>query len=134
MGDIERDEQGIVERLGERTSVTESVTSGPMPAGASFQDAPGFDEIGQMVREARKKKGWTLEETGRQAGIGRSTLSKIENGQTRPGFDIVRRLTQALGTGNPESVSPVGPERSLRPPRSHAGRAGRTESHGHICP
>ncbi|PLW78448.1 transcriptional regulator [Cohaesibacter celericrescens] len=54
-----------------------------------------------MVREARKKKGWTLEETGRHAGIGRSTLSKIENGQTSPGFDIVRRLTQSLELETP---------------------------------
>lgn len=67
-----------------------------------FAEVPDMSALGQMVREARKKKGWTLEETGQRAGIGRSTLSKIENNQTRPGFDIVRRLTQALELETPQ--------------------------------
>ena len=58
--------------------------------------------LGQMVREARKRKGWTLEETGRRTGIGRSTLSKIENNRTKPGFDTVRRLTRALELETPQ--------------------------------
>lgn len=57
--------------------------------------------LGASIREARRVKGWTLEEAGRAAGIGRSTLSKIENNQTRPSFDIVRRLTQALDMNTP---------------------------------
>ncbi|MCT4657393.1 MAG: helix-turn-helix domain-containing protein [Cohaesibacter sp.] len=74
----------------------------PLPdKGNGVPDAPSQSALGQMVREARKKKGWTLEETGQRAGIGRSTLSKIENNQTRPGFDIVRRLTQALELETP---------------------------------
>lgn len=58
--------------------------------------------LGRSIRDARRAKGWTLEETGRVAGIGRSTLSKIENNQTRPSFDIVRRLTQALDMNTPQ--------------------------------
>ncbi len=58
--------------------------------------------LGRSIREARQLKGWTLEEAGRAAGIGRSTLSKIENNQTRPSFEIVRRLTQALGMNPPQ--------------------------------
>ena len=65
-------------------------------------DATDRAALGQMVREARKRLGWTLEETGRRAGIGRSTLSKIENNQTSPGFDIVRRLTTALNLETPQ--------------------------------
>ncbi|SHE75626.1 transcriptional regulator, XRE family with cupin sensor [Ruegeria intermedia] len=57
--------------------------------------------LGQSIREARQAKGWTLEEAGRAAGIGRSTLSKIENNLTRPSFDIIRRLTQALDMHTP---------------------------------
>ncbi|WP_166418582.1 helix-turn-helix domain-containing protein [Cochlodiniinecator piscidefendens] len=63
--------------------------------------APDLAELGQMVREARKRQGWTLEETGQRAGIGRSTLSKIENNQTKPSFDIIRRLTEALQLETP---------------------------------
>ena len=58
--------------------------------------------LAKSIREARQSKGWTLEETGRAAGIGRSTLSKIENNQTRPSFEIVRRLSQALGMNPPQ--------------------------------
>ncbi|WP_170335375.1 helix-turn-helix domain-containing protein [Ruegeria arenilitoris] len=58
--------------------------------------------LGRSIRDARRAKGWTLEEAGRAAGIGRSTLSKIENNQTRPSFEIVRRLTQALDLSTPQ--------------------------------
>ena len=64
-------------------------------------DAEGA-ALGKSIRDARREKGWTLEETGRAAGIGRSTLSKIENNQTRPSFEIVRRLTQALDMNPPQ--------------------------------
>ncbi|MET1416005.1 XRE family transcriptional regulator [Roseibium sp. HPY-6] len=67
------------------------------------------DHLGKMIREARLKKGWTLEEAGKAAGIGRSTLSKIENSQTRPSFDIVRRLTKALELKTPQLFVQSGP-------------------------
>nr|WP_321445197.1 helix-turn-helix domain-containing protein [uncultured Cohaesibacter sp.] len=104
MGDLERGEQGAVESLQNDKndiSVTESLPGAVGPAGATAPQAPDLSELGQLVREARKKKGWTLEETGRHAGIGRSTLSKIENGQTSPGFEIVRRLTRSLELETP---------------------------------
>lgn len=58
--------------------------------------------LGRSIRDARRQKGWTLEDAGRAAGIGRSTLSKIENNQTRPSFDIIKRLTQALDITPPQ--------------------------------
>ncbi|NRA87282.1 MAG: helix-turn-helix transcriptional regulator [Rhizobiales bacterium] len=63
--------------------------------------APKLSALGKSVREARKNKGWTLEETAKLANIGRSTLSKIENNQTKPSFDIVNRITEVLGLKNP---------------------------------
>lgn len=72
-------------------------------------DAGDTDHLGKMIREARLKKGWTLEEAGKAAGIGRSTLSKIENSQTRPSFDIVRRLTKALELKTPQLFVQSGP-------------------------
>jgi transcriptional regulator with XRE-family HTH domain len=65
-------------------------------------EAPDGEVLGRMIREARKAKNLTLEETARAAGIGRSTLSKIENNQTRPSFDIIRRLTQTLELETPQ--------------------------------
>ncbi|QDG76261.1 helix-turn-helix domain-containing protein [Labrenzia sp. PHM005] len=72
-------------------------------------DAQDHDHLGKMIREARAQKGWTLEEAGKAAGIGRSTLSKIENNQTRPSFDIVRRLTKALDLKTPQLFVQSGP-------------------------
>ncbi|PSL15695.1 helix-turn-helix domain-containing protein [Shimia abyssi] len=74
-----------------------------IPRETSGMDVPEDGAaLGRSVRDARRAKGWTLEETGRIAGIGRSTLSKIENNQTRPSFEIVRRLTQALDMNPPQ--------------------------------
>ena len=66
--------------------------------------------LAKSIREARHAKGWTLEVTGRTAGIGRSTLSKIENNQTRPSFEIVRRLSQALDMNPPQLFMQSGNE------------------------
>nr|WP_251134490.1 XRE family transcriptional regulator [Falsiruegeria litorea] len=55
-----------------------------------------------MIRDARKEKGLTLEEAAKAAAIGRSTLSKIENNQTRPSFEIIRRLMQTLELETPQ--------------------------------
>ena len=38
-------------------------------------------DLGARVRELRKERDWTLEQAAKQAGLARSTLSKIENGQ-----------------------------------------------------
>ncbi|AZV81042.1 XRE family transcriptional regulator (plasmid) [Parasedimentitalea marina] len=65
-------------------------------------EAPDGLVLGQMIRDARKAKGLTLEEAARAAAIGRSTLSKIENNQTKPSFDIIRRLMQTLDLKTPQ--------------------------------
>ena len=72
-----------------------------------IQNPPTKDQeaganLGHRIREARRAKGWTLDETAKLAGIGRSTLSKIENDQTKAGFDIVRRLTKVLDLSSPQ--------------------------------
>ncbi len=60
------------------------------------------ESLALLVRDARKKKKLTLEDTANLTGIGRSTLSKIENNQTVPGFDIVRKLVSALDLHIPQ--------------------------------
>lgn len=65
-------------------------------------EAPDGEILGKMIRDARKEKGLTLEEAAKAAAIGRSTLSKIENNQTRPSFEIIRRLMQTLELETPQ--------------------------------
>lgn len=62
----------------------------------------GGSNIARIVKEARKRKNWTLEEVSQQAGIGRSTLSKIENGQSTPSFENIRKLTAVLDISTPQ--------------------------------
>lgn len=74
----------------------------PANSGKDQADAPDGEAMGRMIREARKAKGLTLEDVARNAGIGRSTLSKIENNQTKPSFDIIRRVMQTLELETPQ--------------------------------
>ncbi len=64
-------------------------------------------QLGPMVREARQRMGWTLETTAAETGVGRSTLSKIENGQTSPGFEIVQKLAAKLDLALPQLFLPA---------------------------
>jgi transcriptional regulator with XRE-family HTH domain len=73
----------------------------PAPA-SDTAEAPDGEALGKMIRDARKAKGLTLEDVAKAAGIGRSTLSKIENNQTNASFEIVRRLMQALELETPQ--------------------------------
>jgi transcriptional regulator with XRE-family HTH domain len=58
--------------------------------------------LGQRVRELRKQKGWTLEQAAGQAGLARSTLSKIENGQMSPTYEALKKLADGLAISVPQ--------------------------------
>ncbi|MFW2544524.1 helix-turn-helix domain-containing protein [Primorskyibacter sp. 2E107] len=63
-------------------------------------------DLGQRVRELRKEKAWTLEQAARQAGLARSTLSKIENGQMSPTYDALKKLAVGLEISVPQLFTP----------------------------
>ncbi|MBO9398827.1 helix-turn-helix transcriptional regulator [Shimia sp. R9_1] len=105
---------------------------------SGIEDAEDVAALGRSIREARRAKGWTLEETCRAAGIGRSTLSKIENNQTRPSFDIVRRLTQALDMNPPQlfvqsGQTGISGRRDFTPSGQGERRETSTYSHELLC-
>ena len=52
--------------------------------------------LGARVRELRKERDWTLEQAAKKAGLARSTLSKIENGNTSPSLTTLQSLAHAL--------------------------------------
>ena len=54
-------------------------------------------KLGEKVREFRRSYNWTLEEASRRTGLAKSTLSKIENEQISPSFDLVQKLAAGLG-------------------------------------
>ena len=58
--------------------------------------------LGERVRDLRKSRGWTLEQAAGQAGLARSTLSKIENGQMSPTYEALKKLAVGLEISVPQ--------------------------------
>ena len=58
--------------------------------------------LGERVRELRKARNWTLEQAAGQAGLARSTLSKIENGQMSPTYEALKKLAEGLEISVPQ--------------------------------
>lgn len=56
------------------------------------------------VRELRRKKGWTLEQTSAACGVSRSMLSEIERGRANPTLAVACRIAQAFGLSLGELV------------------------------
>jgi transcriptional regulator with XRE-family HTH domain len=52
--------------------------------------------LGKRLRALRRARGVTLDEAGRLTGLAASTLSKIENNQMSPTFDVVQKLASGL--------------------------------------
>lgn len=59
-------------------------------------------DLGLRVRELRKARSWTLEQAATKAGLARSTLSKIENGQMSPTYDALKKLAEGLDISIPQ--------------------------------
>ena len=62
--------------------------------------------LGARVRELRKERGWTLEQAAGHAGLARSTLSKIENGQMSPTYEALKKLAEGLAISVPQLFTP----------------------------
>lgn len=76
-------------------------------ARASGENAPVESlNLGERVRHLRKSRDWTLEQAAQQAGLARSTLSKIENGQMSPTFDALKKLATGLEISIPQLFTP----------------------------
>ncbi|MCA3509848.1 MAG: helix-turn-helix transcriptional regulator [Rhodobacter sp.] len=78
--------------------------------------------LGKRVRDLRKARGWTLEQAAVQAGLARSTLSKIENGQMSPTYEALRKLAGGLAVSVPQLFTP--PSRAQVTGRRAVTRAG----------
>jgi transcriptional regulator with XRE-family HTH domain len=70
--------------------------------GAGALEPPQPLNLGERVRELRRARDWTLEQAARQAGLARSTLSKIENGQMSPTYDALKKLAVGLQISVPQ--------------------------------
>lgn len=55
------------------------------------------DDIGQLLREARKDRKLSQEAVAYRAGLEQSDVSKIERGLRRPSIESARKLATAVG-------------------------------------
>jgi transcriptional regulator with XRE-family HTH domain len=91
------------------------------------QDAAQPVDLAQRVRALRKARGWTLEQAAQSAGLARSTLSKIENGQMSPTYDALKKLAEGLEISIPQLFTP--PESPMVNGRMATTKAGEGEHH-----
>ena len=52
--------------------------------------------VGKALHRLRRENGWTLSTVSGKTGVAVSTLSKIENNQTSPNYDVLVRLCEGL--------------------------------------
>lgn len=84
-------------------------------------------DLGQRVRDLRKARGWTLEQAATQAGLARSTLSKIENGQMSPTYEALKKLAEGLAISVPQLFTP--PSRTQVSGRMSVTKQGEGQGH-----
>ena len=84
-------------------------------------------DLGARVRDLRKARDWTLEQAARQAGLARSTLSKIENGQMSPTYEALKKLAVGLEISVPQLFTP--PQRDQVNGRLAVTKSGAGHSH-----
>ncbi len=91
-------------------------------------------DLGERVRALRKARDWTLEQAANQAGLARSTLSKIENGQMSPTYDALKKLAVGLEISIPQLFTPPQDEKingRLAVTKSGQGAAQATVTYEH---
>lgn len=79
------------------------------------------DSARRRLRSLRQARGWSLEELGRRANIGASTLSRLETGQRRMALDQLVTLARALDTTVDELLVEDGVEDVVIKPRRDSG-------------
>jgi transcriptional regulator with XRE-family HTH domain len=55
-------------------------------------------DLGLRLREARRKKSWTIRQLAEASGCSESLLSKIENGKNLPSLPLLHTLVRVLQT------------------------------------
>ncbi len=98
------------------------------PTGGVAEDttaiAAALEMVGPRLRRVREQRGFTLTVAAEHAGISKSTLSRLENGQRRPSLELLLPLAQVYRVpiddlvGAPE----VGDPRIRLKPRRVNGR------------
>src|ERR1700726_1362669 len=66
-----------------------------------------LNQIGTRLKEIRRTLDQTLAQVSKSTGVSISNLSKIENSQISPSFDIMKRICDGLGVAIEDFVARV---------------------------
>jgi ribosome-binding protein aMBF1 (putative translation factor) len=72
-----------------------------------YGSARRLHETGSAVRKLRQDAGLSQRDVCARAGIGTSTLSRLESGEAMPGIDVLARISEVLGARLELSIVPV---------------------------
>jgi transcriptional regulator with XRE-family HTH domain len=65
-------------------------------SGKGTQEKEGLSMTGQDLRDARRNKGWTQEETAEKLGVTQAYLSMLESGRRSMPYDLARLAVDTL--------------------------------------
>lgn len=76
-----------------------------------------FDDraVGRAIRGLRRKKGVSQDVLSGFAGIARTHLTMIENGEKQPNFETIWKIANALGMRPSELVAQIEAETQQEP-------------------
>ncbi|MEM7021915.1 MAG: XRE family transcriptional regulator [Pseudomonadota bacterium] len=69
--------------------------------------------LGRILHEQRRRRGWTLEVMSQKTGLAPSTLSKVENNQMGLSFDALVRVADGLGVSFETRFNPGGDNNTM---------------------
>lgn len=55
------------------------------------------EQVGQLIREARRAKGFTQKEVGEKMGITEASFNRYENGTANLSLETVQKVAESLG-------------------------------------
>src|SRR5262249_7930760 len=64
------------------------------------------NQLGARLKEIRRMRDRTLAQVSQASGVSISNLAKIENNQSSPSFDIMKRICDGLGVSIEDFVRP----------------------------
>lgn len=88
-----------------------------------------LDALGEVVHDLRRKKGWTQEKLGREAGYQSGagvSISRLENGRLKPTPERFEGIAKALGLFS-DALAELVEETSRKPESSKSGGSMSTE-------
>ena len=74
-----------------------------------IKDHDTATELSNHLRQLRETRGLTLVELAQESGVSRATLSRIENGETSPTAETLRKLATAFALPVSQLLAPMEP-------------------------